>query len=122
MTKKKQIAIAIAAITVIAIIISLAAYNKNETQEALCRHIVLSQYSAYKDAGYEVEIWHMDNADPKTAGFKYHVAIRVRKNENEEWLWVEQDKTLYRTTSEQPKDTKLRKQMTFDQVIKWVKK
>jgi hypothetical protein len=107
--------------TILLIACLLALSSCCHTERPLCRHIVLSQYAAFKDAGYDAEIWHMSNLDPKAAGgFKYHVAVRVRKNSNEPWQWVAQPQTSYHTTPNQPTNTKLRKRLSPERVLSWV--
>jgi hypothetical protein len=91
------------------------------TATPLCRHVVLSQYAAFVDAGYETELWHMKNKNPERAnGFKYHVAVRIKKDGK--WLWVEQPKLVYTTTTQAPSNTDLLRKMEFSEVAGWVKK
>ena len=84
-------------------------------QEALCRHIVLSQYAAFTDAGYEAEIWHLNNTNPTES--KYHAAVRVKVIGR--WLWVEQQATTYTTTTQQPTGTTLRRKLSASEVLRW---
>ena len=91
-------------------------------QKALCRHIVLAQYAAFKDAGYDVEIWQFVNKFPSKAnGFKSHVALRVKKGKSN-WVWVKQPATTYTTTSRMPKNTILLRKMDFLEIVEWVDK
>ena len=86
----------------------------------LCRHVVLSQYAAFKDAGYECELWHMENNNPENAnGFQYHIALRV--NTKGGWKWVEQQSVTYRTSFNQPNNTMLRRKVSFNEVANWIK-
>jgi len=86
----------------------------------LCRHIVLSQYAAFVDAGYEAEIWHMENRNPAQAGgFKYHAAVRIKKGG--QWQWVQQPQIFFTTTTKRPQGTKLLKKLEFGQVAGWTK-
>ncbi len=90
------------------------------TAKPLCRHIVLSQYAAYQDAGYQVQLVHMENVNPaKAGGFKYHVALKVRKDGGE-WQWVEQPEVQYTTTTAKPYGTTALRPMDFAEVSKWV--
>ena len=90
-------------------------------QKPLCRHIVLSQYAAFVDAGYETEIWHMKNDSPaKAGGFKYHAAVRIKKDGK--WLWVEQPKLIFTTTVEPPMGTTLTRKMAFSEVSGWAER
>ena len=84
----------------------------------LCRHVVLAQYAAFKDAGYEVELVHMANNRTALRGFKYHVALRVKQGN--EWHWVDQPPTTYTTTTQQPAGTTIRRTMSFKEVAGWV--
>ncbi len=89
--------------------------------QALCRHQVLAQYAAFKDAGYEAEIWHMKNLNPEDAdGFKYHVALRVKVGSD--WQWVKQPVVAYETTTQAPPNTILLRKMQFGEVSGWVEK
>ena len=89
-------------------------------EEPLCRHIVLSQYAAFKDAGYQTEIWHMKNNNPEKAkGFKYHVAIRIKVEGK--WQWVTQPQITFTTSEAQPRGTTLLRKMKLNEVVAWVK-
>ena len=87
------------------------------SQKPLCRHIVLSQYAAFVDAGYEAEIWHLHNLKP--GKYKYHIAVRTKIDG--QWQWVRQQNMTYTTTTEQPPNTRLRKKMTIQEVVNWIK-
>ena len=90
-------------------------------QKPLCRHIVLSQYAAFKDAGYETEIWHMENDNPAlSGGFKYHAAVRIKVDG--QWQWVEQPALTFTTTKQQPTGTTLREKMDPRTLIEWAEK
>jgi len=69
----------------------------------VCRHIVLSQYAAAIDAGYEARYVTFLNPPEvrKKTGYKYHVAVEVK--EGDMWgNWVPQPKTSWTTTRQQP--------------------
>jgi len=90
------------------------------TATPLCRHVVLSQYAAFVDAGYETEICHMKNKYPeKAGGFKYHAAVRIKKDGK--WLWVEQPKRVYTTTAQAPINTIMLRKMEFSEVAGWIR-
>jgi len=89
------------------------------TATPLCRHVVLSQYAAFVDAGYETEICHMKNKYPeKAGGFKYHAAVRIKQDGK--WLWVEQPKRVYTTTTQAPSNTIMLRKMEFSEVASWI--
>ncbi len=118
MKKKPVVAIAV---VVAVIVVSLIFLIKSNSEKVLCRHIVLSQYATFVDAGYEAELWHMKNKYPEKAnGFKYHIALRVRKTKDDPWEWVDQPSMSYTTSSSQPKDTELLRQMKLKEVVDWV--
>lgn len=86
----------------------------------VCRHIVLSQYAAYRDAGYTVELWHMKNTDVGGAGgYAYHIALLVKTPDGDRW--VEQPPVMYYTTSNKPPGTTLLRRMSYDEVSAWIK-
>jgi len=101
--------------------IALCASGCGTTATPLCRHVVLSQYAAFVDAGYETEICHMKNKDPeKAGGFKYHAAVRIKQDGK--WRWVEQPQVIYATTAQAPSNTILLRTMEFSEVAGWVTK
>lgn len=109
-------------ITIIALwaIAMLCCTGCGTTARPLCRHVVLSQYAAFVDAGYETEICHMKNKDPeKAGGFKYHAAVRIKKGGK--WLWVEQPRIVYTTTTQAPSNTIMLRKLEFSEVAGWVK-
>jgi hypothetical protein len=86
------------------------------TKTPLCRHIVLSQYAAFKDAGYETEIVQLENLIP--ASHKYHAAVRI-KTTNGKWLWVNQPPTTFTTTPNQPTGTAIKRKLQPSEVLRW---
>jgi len=103
----------------LAALAALCCFGCGTTATPLCRHVVLSQYSAFVDAGYETEICHMKNKKPEQAGgFKYHAAVRIKKDGK--WLWVEQPKIVYTTTTQAPINTIMLRTMEFSEVASWV--
>jgi len=90
------------------------------TKKPLCRHIVLAQYAAFRDAGYEAEIWQLNNINPQSAGSKYHAAVRVKVCG--QWLWVEQQSLTFTTTTQQPFGTTLRRKLSASEVLEWAER
>lgn len=103
-------------LVLIGVIIGLCSCTTS--QKPLCRHIVLAQYAAFKDAGYETEIWHMQNNDPEESGFKYHVAVRVKVDG--QWEWVTQPSIVFTTVTTQPRGTELLRKIEFSEVSGWI--
>jgi hypothetical protein len=83
----------------------------------LCRHIVLAQYAACKDAGYETELVHLKNRNPGT--HLYHVAVRIKTRDG--WQWVEQPEITFTTTKHRPQGTDIMRKLKFSEVVDWTK-
>ncbi len=90
----------------------LAALTSCTSVQPLCRHSVLEHYTAYVDAGYEAEIWHMKNL--KECEWPFHIAVRVRRP-GESWRWVNQP-TRWLTLGDRPKDVILLREVPFSEV------
>ena len=71
----------------------------------VCRHVVLAQYAAAIDAGYEAQIVRFLNTEEvcRATGYKWHVAVRIM--EHGRWRWLEQQPTYYIVTDRQPSGT-----------------
>ncbi len=85
------------------IMLALLALISCATIKPVCRHIVLSQYAAAVDAGYEARIVTFKNPAEmrKKTGYKYHQAVEVCSNG--EWgHWVSQPPTSWAITRKQP--------------------
>jgi len=92
-----------AGLLALAALVALLLSGCSTTATPLCRHVVLSHYAAFVDAGYETEICHMKN------------------KKDGKWLWVEQPKLVYTTTTQAPINTIMLRKMEFSEVAGWVK-
>ncbi len=119
-TSKKKPMVPIITGALIVAIVTCAVFFWN-SEQPLCRHIVLAQWATFMDRGYEVEMWHMKNTAPNPE-YKYHVAVRVRKNSNEEWQWVKQDNRIPFTLEKAPpKDCILLRLIEPEELLSWAR-
>jgi len=94
------------------------------SQRPLCRHIVLSQYAAFKDAGYPTRIVHLKNTSTlNTPKFKYHAAVQIQSpTAPNEWLYVEQPPITFTTTTTPPPNTQFIKILNPKTVLQWTER
>lgn len=95
------------------------------SRRPLCRHIVLSQYAAFKDAGFTTELVHFKNTTTLTTPkFKYHIAVRIKSPNTPDapWLYVEQPPITFTTTTTPPPNTQFLKTVNPKTVLQWTER
>ena len=88
----------------------ILALTSCHTVQPLCRHIVISQYLAYRDQ-YECEIVAMQNENPYP--YPKHLAVRIKTNNG--WQWISQDITF--STGPKPQAREIRT-ITLEEALK----